>query len=323
VPHTNRRGWLGETKRRGKSRHCYGKRNWATLVRGYPLADNTFEREEIARYYDRTGFDYAVVWQSPFAGSLHFGFWTPRVRTLKGALIEQTRTMARAAKVGEDSRVLDAGCGIGGPAMVLAQEYGAVVTGVTIAARQVTTARRRASRKDLLGKVDFALVDYTDTPYADETFDVVWAIESVCHADDKGAFLKEAARLLRPGGRLVIADGFAADRTLTKAEADVMRSWLDGWRVPHLLSLESFSEAAQQAGLQTLSSQDVTDLVMPSSRRLYASSVALGGFHRAGQLLGLRGEEHAGNIAAARDQYLALRAGMWQYGLFLAEKPAS
>lgn len=274
------------------------------------MSERRFSRSDVARYYDRTGFDYAVVWQSPLTGSLHYGFWQPKVRTLAGALKEQTRTVARAGRVREGSQVLDAGCGIGGPALLMAEEYGAHVTGITVSASQVETARRRAGRAGLAGRVRFEEADYTATPYPDGTFDVVVAVESVCHAEQKADFLAEAFRLLKPGGRLAVADGFRTDRDLSEQEERLMRVWLDGWRVDDLDTVPEFVASAEQVGFEDVVARDMTEQALPSSRRLYASAVALDVFHQSGRKLGLRGEDHAGNIAAARAQYPALRRGL-------------
>ncbi len=60
--------------------------------------------------------------------------------------------------------------------------------------------------------------DYTQTSFADETFDHIWALESICCALKKTDFIKEAYRILKKGGGFAIADGFACKRNLTEKE---------------------------------------------------------------------------------------------------------
>lgn len=110
----------------------------------------------------------------------------------------------------------------------MAKEYGAHVTGITLSAAQVPTARRRAQRSGLSGRLEFAEADYTATPYPSASFDAVVANESVCYAPNKKDFLAKAFRLLKPGGRVAVADGFRSDRLLSKSEERLMRVWLDG-----------------------------------------------------------------------------------------------
>jgi ubiquinone/menaquinone biosynthesis C-methylase UbiE len=65
-----------------------------------------------------------------------------------------------------------------------------------------------ANEKGVADKVLFHVMDYTQTNFADESFDVVWACESMSSASDKKAFIAEAYRLLKKGGRLIVIDFF-------------------------------------------------------------------------------------------------------------------
>jgi len=95
-------------------------------------------------------------------------------------------------------------------------------------------ARGFAAARKLGDRVAFEQADYTRTPFPAASFDVVWALESLCHAPDKAAFYREAARLLRPGGRLVIAEYVRAARPLSTQREGLLHQWLDGWAIPDL-----------------------------------------------------------------------------------------
>src|SRR5262249_51577782 len=129
-------------------------------------------------------------------------------RGARDELLNTNRVLADVARIGPDARVLDAGCGVGGSAVWLARHTGARVLGLTLSPRQARHARAFARHHDVARQVEIGVRDYLHTHLPDRSFDVVWALESSCYAADKRAFLREAFRLLAPGGRLVLGDGF-------------------------------------------------------------------------------------------------------------------
>src|SRR5262249_58415583 len=109
-----------------------------------------------------------------------------------------------------------AGCGVGGSAVWLARTHAVEVVGVTLVASQVVRARRFAETSGVTGRVTFEQQDYTHTTFPDGTFDVVWAMESICHAPEKGLFVQEARRLLKPGGRLGVVEYMRVYRPMSR-----------------------------------------------------------------------------------------------------------
>lgn len=110
---------------------------------------------------------------------------------------------------------------MGDSAFWLARTYGVSVIGVTLVASQVARARRYATQARLTDRVSFEQQDYTATTFADGGFDVVWALESACHARDKQQLL----RVLRPGGRLGMVEYMRVSRLLaTPADEHLLHS---------------------------------------------------------------------------------------------------
>jgi phosphoethanolamine N-methyltransferase len=103
-------------------------------------------------------------------------------------------------------RVLDIGCGIGGPAFVLASKYGAEVTGTDIEPQLIDQARIRAERLGLSSSCEFVKVVPGPLDFPDDTFDVVMAAGVIMTVDDKEELLAEALRVLKPGGTLTVYD---------------------------------------------------------------------------------------------------------------------
>ncbi len=112
-----------------------------------------------------------------------------------------TREHAELAAPNEDMHVLDIGCGVGGPARYLAATYGCRVTGVDLTEEFVAVAQMLTERCRLDHFVDFHQANGLDLPFEDASFDMVWCQNVTMNIDDKTAFYREIARVLKPGGR--------------------------------------------------------------------------------------------------------------------------
>lgn len=99
--------------------------------------------------------------------------------------------------------ILDAGCGDGALAVELASR-GAIVTGVDASPEMIDAARKRAPQGEK--KATFEVATIENLPYAAGTFDVVVAVTVLCFIEDGRTGLGEMARVLRPGGRLIVGD---------------------------------------------------------------------------------------------------------------------
>jgi cyclopropane fatty-acyl-phospholipid synthase-like methyltransferase len=271
-------------------------------------------------YFDQTHDDYRFLWGIDRHFGLHCGFFDEECRRHDDAVLHMNHVLARTASISPGARVLDAGCGIGGSAVWLAENVGALVVGVNINAKQVDHARRLARRRRLEDRVEFHVADFCATHLAGESFDVVWALESACYAEDKHAFLAEARRLLKPGGRLVVADGFLTREDLTEDELRIVTRWRCGWAIPGVASVGQFARWLRETGFHTVRFRDVTRHMVPSSWRIYLATLL---FYPLGLVLhwaGLRTELQTRGIASGYYQYYALRRGLGIYGIFLAEK---
>jgi tocopherol O-methyltransferase len=158
--------------------------------------DHADHIRRLVAYFEDTKRDYRLWSMTSTALAMHFGFYDENTRHHAEALVNMNRELATRAGLHGGERVLDAGCGVGGSAIWLARELGAGVVGVNVVPGDVERGRRYARRRKVADRVTFELQDMTRTDFPDESFDVVWAIESVCHVPDKREFLAEARRLL-------------------------------------------------------------------------------------------------------------------------------
>ena len=278
--------------------------------------------DRVIAYYQSTNFDYEHFWADRRAQAIHFGYHDPPTLSHRQALLEMNRQLARVAGIRPGENVLDAGCGYGGSALWLAENIGCRVTGLTVVPYQVAKARRLARQSPAGDRLDFLECDYARTGLPEGGYDVVWGLESIVHCDDKARFVGEAYRLLRPGGRLVIAEYLLReDPPLNADEQARLQPWLDAWMMPDLLSAGQYAGYCRQAGFQRFRVADWSVQVGPSLHKLRRHAGLarpfVGPLHRLRLIDSIRRDYTRANYFF----YDSFRAGYWFYGVVVAAKP--
>ncbi|HKI97462.1 MAG TPA: class I SAM-dependent methyltransferase [bacterium] len=117
-----------------------------------------------------------------------------------------TEELARFCQPVAEQRVLDVGCGLGGTARYLAQEFGCHVVGLDLAPSYVEAARMLTERLRLAAQVEFRQGSMLELPFEDGSFDLVWSEHAQMNIADKPRLFAEIHRVLARGGRLVFHD---------------------------------------------------------------------------------------------------------------------
>lgn len=162
------------------------------------MAPSEITADDVASHYDDLDVFYRRIW----GDDLHHGLWKTGRESRDEAAEALIRLVAQRADIRPGSRVCDVGCGYGGAARLLGADYGARVTGVTISAKQHEECLRRGGAVCHLG-------DWLANGLPDAGFDAVIAIESTGHLTDVAHGIREMARVLDPGGNLVISTWMA------------------------------------------------------------------------------------------------------------------
>jgi len=270
-----------------------------------------WSKEDIVSYYKRNEFGYSL-----YGRNMHYGFWDSSTKTLRQATEKFNEVLTHTAHITNKDLVLDAGCGVGGASTYLAKTIGCHVTGITICPRQIPVAYANAKKDGVAHLAEFYEMDYEKTAFKKGSFDVVWGLESICYAKNKGDFIREAFRLLKKGGRLIVADGFASKPDYAGRERIMMDKWLNGWFVNYLETPEGFARLAKETGFNTTSYRNVTDSVIRTSRIMYYVSWFFFIFHFIDKIVPLKGYP----TDAIFHQYHAMKKRLWEYGIFYAEK---
>jgi ubiquinone/menaquinone biosynthesis C-methylase UbiE len=144
--------------------------------------------------------------------NIHWGYWQDdknpdfSLKGMRAALDEMTRQLVEEASLKNSLAVLDVGCGIGGTLDYINENFDHMqLTGLNIDPRQLEYARRHVTDKKN-NHVSFVEGDACALPFADSSFDVVFAVECIFEFPSREVFLSEVFRVLRPGGRLVFSD---------------------------------------------------------------------------------------------------------------------
>jgi sarcosine/dimethylglycine N-methyltransferase len=164
-------------------------------------------------------------------------------------------TLARLAGVGASTRVLDLCAGLGGPARFLASRRSCQVVALELNAGRAAGAARLTAMVGLQHRVRVVRGDATRLPFRRGRFDACLSQEALLHIDDKGAVLREARRVLDPGGRLAFTD-WVARPALGDGERRRLREWM---AATTLQTLDTYRALLGAAGFGAVGVEDLAD----------------------------------------------------------------
>ena len=151
--------------------------------------------ETVKEYYDLCSDFMIFGWSE----SLHFAPLSPR-ESLEDSQVRHQRLMIDKLELREGMKVIDVGCGTGGPMRRVIREAGVRVVGVNISEVQLAKAKSLNAEAGVDHMVEYLECSFMDmASIADDTFDRGYAIESTCHAPDKAGAFAEIYRVLKPG----------------------------------------------------------------------------------------------------------------------------
>ena len=279
------------------------------------------DNNEIINYYKDCKKDYRLIWRLDRAWGMHYGYFEKGDKSLTNAILKMNEQIIKNTNINNKSVVLDAGCGYAGTAMYIADKIKCHIEAITIVDEQVETANKIIKSKNLDKYINVSDQDYTKTNFKDNTFDIIYGIESVCHADKK-AFLKEAYRILKPNGILIIFDGFNTKEKneYTKKELKYMNNWNQGWAVDSLETGKYFIDESKKIGFKNQKFKNITDKVIKTSKIMYLASYPAYVVDFFGRLFRRRSKYNKGNVTAARYQYICMKNNLWEYGIFKTVK---
>jgi len=268
----------------------------------------------VAAHYDRLDELYREAWGE----HVHHGLWLTGDETVERAAVQLAERVIAAAEIEPGDAVCDVGCGYGATSRMLAREHGARVTAFTVSSGQFAEAQGAARPDD---EIRFELRDWLRNDTADESQDAVVAIESIAHMADKAAVFGQCARVLKPGGRLVVCDWLEGEQPAPWQRRLLLEPICREGRLPGMLTSAGYAEQARAAGLEVESSTDLTRNVSRTWRLVAARAARLLARERRFRRLLLEPDgERAFALSLARIP-LAYRTGAMRYGMLVARRP--
>jgi tocopherol O-methyltransferase len=219
--------------------------------------------DQIRQFYDAS----SGLWEQVWGEHMHHGYYGADGKLKKErrqAQIDLIEELINWANVTQAEQILDVGCGIGGSSLYLAEKFGATATGITLSPVQANRATERARSSNI--NAQFQVADALNMPFPDNSFDLVWSLESGEHMPDKAKFIQECVRVLKPGGTFVMATWCHRPIDKVPLTVDDRKRLAEIYRVyclPYVISLPEYEAIAQSIGLQDIRTDDWSRAVAP------------------------------------------------------------
>lgn len=209
--------------------------------------------EQAESYYDSSDADefYFHIWGGE---DIHIGLYEGPEDDIAGASQRTVERIAARVTLDRASRVLDLGAGYGGAARWLARTHGCHVTALNLSETQNRRNRELNAAQGLADQVDVVYGNFEELPFEADTFDVIWSQDAFLHSARREQVLREAHRVLRPGGHLVYTDPMQAD----DVPEGVLQPVYDRIHLDSLGSFGAYQDMASRIGFAVVGIEDLT-----------------------------------------------------------------
>jgi len=223
--------------------------------------------EDVIRYYERFWTRAELWWEADKTLAIHLGFYDKGIHSHTDAVLHMNDIAWQLLNCDAKTscQILDAGCGVGGTSIYLAQKYPQVsFTGINIVPTHVTMAERFAHKRQVTANTRFHLQNYCQTSFPNNSFDGVIALESINYAHKDEDLITELYRVLKPGGRITILDGFRTGKRIPSPLKRTYQFWLDGRALIDLESIDGFTACMRKQGFRDVTMHDISSHVISS-----------------------------------------------------------
>mmetsp|Transcript_25030 Transcript_25030/g.39585 ORF Transcript_25030/g.39585 Transcript_25030/m.39585 type:complete len:358 (+) Transcript_25030:71-1144(+) len=300
----------------------------STLAKPFKKVFGSSERTDkelkdgIAGFYDAS----SGVWEDVWGEHMHHGYYPEGVKVdHKEAQIDMINRSLDWAGVVKADNVVDVGCGIGGSSRHIARRYGGRTTGITLSPVQAARATALSEAQGLGDRCRFQVADALNMPFEENSFDLIWSMESGEHMPEKEKFVQGLARVCAPGGKVLVVtwchrDLEPGEAGLTPKEERLLNRINKAYYLPRWCSVADYVAYAEAAGLADIKTADWTDRIQAFWPAVVRS--ALGSPRNFWGML-RSGPKTVRGALAMLWMIQGYNRGLIKFGLITATKPAS
>lgn len=235
----------------------------------------------IARFYDES----SSIWLDVWGEHMHHGYYKDAaMKDHQQAQIDMIDNSidwaygADLASIGKPKCMVDVGCGVGGSSRHLSRRFGCSGKGLSLSPYQIQRAAQFTKEQSLDDRLEYMVADAMKMPFAAQSFDLTWSMESGEHMPNKKEFMKELVRVTAPGGRIIVVTWChrelrQGETTLSQKELRLLDKINDAYYLPAWVPASHYVEIARELRLEDVRFADWSQYIAPFWRAVFASSL--------------------------------------------------
>jgi ubiquinone/menaquinone biosynthesis C-methylase UbiE len=248
-------------------------------------------------------------------GYLNFGYWENTKNYIEAAELLLSK-LANMLEIDNKSNLLDVACGLGAEVIYIYNNFKSKIEAVDVIQNHVRITNERIKESNLENKIKCHHATATQLPFDNNTFSHVLSVEAGVHFNTREAFFKEAHRVLKKGGKLVLADLCVISSIKNIIEKIIIKLAQKYWAVPNsnVYNIETYKNKLEQAGFENITIDCIGKYTIPGYRKDKLRNIKK---HRK-----VRGWFHSYKGIILKDNFvnLAFDKGVIEYLLVYAEK---
>ena len=263
----------------------------------------------IQRFYDRLSPHFQRLW----GPHLHDGFYRTGNETREVAQEQLVEFLAERARIPRGSHVLDIGCGMGATSVWLAENNACRATGITLSPVQVDMAASLAQSRGV--DAEFLVMDAENITF-NHKFDAAWMVGVLGHLPDQERFLRQAHRLVGPGGRFLLADWTVVEDVSSRDYEGIVVPTIHGMLMPEIVPVSSYVQWFGEGGFRVVDTADIT----VETRKTWDDGVRVVQAPAVLRLALELGTDALDLLSAIYNMRRAMKRGLIRYSVVVAER---